>query len=131
MKYTVLTVFFFLFIAGAFAQTKEAADNRWKYIAYDINEANTNYYYDSETVKYISTNQVDVWLKIDSPSEQKLLHLEIACGSGMFHLMDNPVNIWGKKIKTKYTAGRWVVTPPNSEVYLLSKLICKNPIPSK
>jgi hypothetical protein len=125
LKY-VLVIFFFLFLAvDAHSQTQETADSRWKYICHDINDVGTRYYYDSETITYISTNQVDVWMKIASPTKQQILFLEIACASGMFHLIESPFDIWGNRVKTVYTAGDWRMTPPDSEVYLLSKLICK------
>ena len=121
----------FSFVASTYSQTKETQNDRWKYICYDIKDVSTKYYYDTETVTYISTNQVDVWLKIASPGKQQLLLLEIACASNMFHLIESPFDKLGpfdtpgKRVKTVYIAGKWRIIPPDSEVYLLSKLICK------
>jgi hypothetical protein len=129
LKYAVLIVVFVFLTITALSETTEASDkeNRWKYICYDINQPDMKYYYDSETVSYISDNQVSVWMKIVTPGNNpQLLHLEIACASSMFHLLEDSVNTWGSRTKTSYIAGRWVMTPPDSEVYLLSKLVCKD-----
>ncbi len=126
LKRTFLIALLVSFAINAYSQAGgEAKDERWKYICFDINDAKTAYYYDSETIDYISTNQVDVWLKIGSSTKAQTLRLEIACASGMFHLIESPFDIWGKRVKTAYIAGNWRVIPPDSEVYLLSKLICK------
>ncbi|MCX5806342.1 MAG: hypothetical protein NT010_09805 [Proteobacteria bacterium] len=67
-----------------------------------------------------------------SNKKPQLLHLEISCASNMFHLMEDSVDyLWGSRIKTSYIAGRWIKTPPDSEVYLLSKLVCRNLVTSK
>jgi hypothetical protein len=130
-KCIILIALLFSFTANTHSQTKEAKDDRWKYVCYDINDVSTKYYYDSETVNYISTNQVDVYLKIVSPKKQQILLLEIACASNMFHLIESPFDKLGpfdtpgKRVKTVYIAGKWRIIPPDSEVYLLSKLICK------
>jgi len=124
-KYVLIMVSLFFLTIDTHSQTKEAADSRWKYICYDINDVGTRYYYDSETITYISTNQIDVWMKITSPAKQQILLLEIACASNMFHLLESPFDFWGKRVKTVYTAGRWRMIPPDSEIYLLSKLVCK------
>jgi hypothetical protein len=90
------------------------------------------YYYDSETVTYISDNQVNVWMKTISPyNKPQLLHLEIACASNMFHLMENSADSWGSRLNNFYVAGRWIITPPDSEIYLLGKLVCKDLKPAK
>jgi len=126
LKYVFLIAVLVSFPINALSQPGGGQkDERWKYICYDINDARTTYYYDSETIDYISTNQVDVWLKISSPIKPQILRLEIACASGMFHLIESPFDIWGKRIKTAYIAGNWRIIPPDSEVYLLSKLVCK------
>jgi hypothetical protein len=129
LKYAVLIAVFLVVTIAALHTAAEASDknSRWIYICNDIDQADMEYYYDSETVKYISDNQVSVWMRIASPyNRPQLLHLEIACASSMFHLMENSIDLWGNRIKTSYIAGRWIETPPDSEVYLLSKLVCKN-----
>jgi hypothetical protein len=135
LKYAFLIFIFVIAAITGLSERMEASDNngRWIYICSDIDQADMKYYYDSETVTYISNNQVSVWMRIDtSKSKPQLLHLEIACASNMFHLMENSIDyLWGNRIKTSYIAGRWIKTPPDSEVYLLSKLVCKNLITSK
>jgi hypothetical protein len=125
LKYSFVMAFFLFFAVDVHSQTREIKDSRWKYICYDINEKDTKYYYDTETINYISTNQVDVWLKIASPKTQQILLVEISCASNMFHLIESPFDMWNKRVKTQYIAGNWKIIPPDSEVYLLSKLICK------
>jgi hypothetical protein len=130
LKYAVLIVIFFVLSIPALSKIIEASsqDNRWIYICNDIDQADIKYYYDSETVTYISNNQVSVWIKTISPyNKPQLMHIEISCASNMFHLMENSYSLWGDRINTSYIAGKWIDTPPDSEVYLLSKLVCKNP----
>jgi hypothetical protein len=135
LKNAVLIVIFVISAIVALSGIMEASDknDRWAYICYDVNQPDMKYYYDSETVTYISDNQVGVWMKIaDSNKKSQLLHLEISCASNMFHLMEDSVDyLWGSRIKTSYVAGRWIKTPPDSEVYLLSKLVCRNLVTSK
>ncbi|MCX5813134.1 MAG: hypothetical protein NT178_11395 [Proteobacteria bacterium] len=134
LKYAVLIVIIFVINIIALSKIIEASDknNRWVFICNDIDQADMKYYYDSETVRYISDNQVNVWMKTVSPyNKPRLLHLEIACASSMFHLMENSVDFWGNRLSNFYIAGKWIMTPPDSEVYLLSKLVCKNLITSK
>jgi len=133
-KYNALKVVFFVLTIIMLFGNIEASDknDRWRYICKDSEQADIKYYYDSETVTYISNNQVGVWMKATSPQNKpQLLHLEIACESGMFHLFENSVDFWGNRLNNYYIAGRWIMTPPDSEVYLLSKLVCKKTQNSK
>jgi hypothetical protein len=125
LKCLLSIVLFLIFAVDTRSQTEEIKGSRWKYICYDTNEKGTKYFYDTETVTYISTNQVDVWMKIASPKNEQFLLLEIACASNMFHLIESPFDMWNKRVKTQYIAGNWRLIPPDSEVYLLSKLVCK------
>ena len=126
--YLIVAVSFFIVIVPGHADTK---DNRWVYISQDKDDASTSYYYDSETITPHSYNQVGVWLKAATSTDETLYNLEISCVSGMFHIIEGSFDIWGRRSKTSYIAGRWIITPPNSEVYLLSKMICKDIRPRK
>ncbi len=117
-----------LFIPAARASdTPKTQDNRWVYVCDKKDASGTKLYYDRETVSYISDNQVGVWAKTVSPGSEELQRYEIACGSNMFHLIEEPANAWGVQSKTTYIVGKWMVTPPDSEVYLLSKHVCRKP----
>ena len=119
-------VFLLTLVFALISVRLEAVEERWIYFSYDINLAGVKYYYDSHTITRLSEDKVSVWLKIASSYEERLLQTEISCPSGMFRIVEGPRNFWGNKSKTSSVARGWVVIFPNSEVYLLSKIVCKN-----
>jgi hypothetical protein len=102
-------------------------DKRWVYFSYDKNEEGTNYYYDRETIVYSGQNRVSVWMKIASPSGEELLQTEIECFGRMFRTIVGPQSFFGSRSKESYVAYGWLDIPPDSEIYLLSKIVCKPP----
>ncbi|HEY3276556.1 MAG TPA: hypothetical protein VGJ94_08040 [Syntrophorhabdaceae bacterium] len=100
-------------------------DKRWVHFTFDKNLQNTDYYYDRETVRYLSDNRVSVWLKIASPQSEELLHLEIECSGSMFRTIEPYKPLFGSPVKTSYAQYGWLEVPPDSEVFLLKKALCR------
>jgi hypothetical protein len=102
-------------------------DKRWVYFSYDKNEAGTEYYYDRETVSYTGQNRANVWMKIVSPGAEDFLQIEIECFGKMFRTITAPKSFFGTSDKKSYLGYGWLDIPPDSEIYLLSKIVCKPP----
>ncbi len=103
-------------------------DKRWVRFAYDKNEVGIDYYYDSETVKHIGQNRVNVWMKTTSPpGGEDFLQMEIECFGKMFRTITAPKSFFRSSDKKSYLGYGWLDIPPDSEVNLLSKLVCKPP----
>lgn len=98
---------------------------RWVYFAYDKNLGETTYYYDPETMAYLNDNRVSVWLKVASQGNEELIHTEIECSGSMFRTVQ-PYKPFLEKIdKTSYAVYGWLEIPPDSEIHLLKKAVCK------
>jgi hypothetical protein len=105
---------------AAFGQEK-----RWVNFTFDKDTPGIEYYYDRETVSYLSDNRVSVWLKIASPQGEELIHTEIECSGSMFRTIEPYKPLWEKPVKTSHAQYGWLEIPPDSEVYLLKKILCK------
>ncbi|MBA4418253.1 MAG: hypothetical protein C0392_10145 [Syntrophus sp. (in: bacteria)] len=102
-------------------------DRRWVSFSNDKNSTGTEYYYDRETVAYMPQNRVSVWLKVVSSGDEELIHTEIECFGRMFRTIAGPKPLFMKRDNRSYVANGWLDIPPDSEVYLLSKIVCKPP----
>lgn len=102
-------------------------DKRWVYFSYDKNQAGTDYFYDRETVAFTGQNRVSAWMKVVSSGSEELIHVEIECFGKMFRTITGYTPFLGKQTKDSYVAYGWLEIPPDSEIYLLSKIVCKPP----
>ena len=100
-------------------------DPRWVYFSYDSNQQGIRYYYDKQTVAYLSDNRVRVWLKAASPAGEELIQTEIECAGGMFRTIQPYKPLIGKGVKTSYAEYGWLDITPGSEVDLMKKIVCK------
>lgn len=100
-------------------------EKRWVHFTYDTKLQDTDYYYDRETVRYLSDNRVSAWLKIASPQKEELIHLEVECSGSMFRTIEPYKPLLGRPDKTSYAQYGWLEIPPDSEVFLLRKALCR------
>ena len=107
--------------------TATSQDKRWVNFSYDKNNPGTEYYYDRETIAYMPQNRVSVWFKIVSSGDEELIQAEIECFGKMFRTIAGPKSLFTKRDTKSYLASGWQDIPPDSEIYFLSKIVCKPP----
>ena len=122
-------IFCFLFFAAcAVVSPLHAAgqDKRWVRFAYDKQTAGTDYYYDAESLTYLSNNRASVWMKTVSPGGgEDVLHLEIECSGTMFRTIRPYKALFSPPSTTSSLEYGWVEIPPDSEVHQLKKHVCR------
>jgi hypothetical protein len=124
---TKILIFSFLFVALCAAVSAVAAaepDKRWVHFSYDRSKAGTDYYYDSESVTFLSNNRVSVWLKRTTSRGQEVMLTEIECSGSMFRTVQPYKPLFGKPDKTSYAAYGWLQIPPDSEVHQVRLILC-------
>lgn len=129
MKVSTKAILFF-FVAALVCVTvapfsAHGQDKRWVRFTFEKGNTGISYYYDRETVAYLSDNRVGVWLKIASPDGEELIQTEIECSGSMFRTIQPYKPLFEKSVKTSFAAYGWLEIPPDSEVYLLKKILCK------
>jgi hypothetical protein len=120
-------IFFILFVAACAAISPAAAaepDKRWVHFSYERSKAGTDYYYDSESVTFLSNNRVSVWLKRTSSKGQEVMHTEIECSGSMFRTIQPYKPLFRKTDKTSYSEYGWLEIPPDSEIHQLRMILC-------
>jgi hypothetical protein len=116
-----------LFAAACAAVSPVAAaepDKRWVHFSYERSKAGTDYYYDSESVTFLSNNRVSVWLKRTSSKGQEVMHTEIECSGSMFRTIQPYKPLFRKPDKTSYSEYGWLEIPPDSEIHQLRMILC-------
>ena len=98
---------------------------RSAHFSYDKNIQGTDYYYDRDNVEYLSDNRVSTWLRITSPDGEDFIRTEIECSGSMFRTVQPYKPLIFKADKLSYAAYGWLPIPPDSEIHLLRKILCK------
>jgi hypothetical protein len=127
-SFTGSVIFCFLFFAACAIITPLHAaeqDKRWVRFAYDKEASGTEYYYDAETVQYLSNNRASVWMKVLSSGSEDMLHMEIECSGTMFRTIRPYESFFSRSSSTSYVEYGWVEIPPDSEVHQLKKRVCR------
>jgi hypothetical protein len=127
MRFILFCSILFAFSIALVPLSATSQDKRWVLFSHDQHATETQYYYDKDTVTYMPQNRVNVWIKIVSSGDEELIQTEIECFGRMFRTIAGPKPFFMTRDNKSYVAYGWVNIPPNSEVYLLSKIVCKPP----
>lgn len=124
-KSVILSLIFFAasaLTAPAFAGEQ---DKRWVHFAEGRTSAR-DYYYDQETVAYLSNNRVSVWMKVVSqPTREETSRVEIECSGTAFRTIEPGKPTRGQTLSTASIEYGWAEIPPDSEIQALKKRVCK------
>lgn len=127
-SFTRFVIFSFIFFVVCVIITPLHAaeqERRWVRFAYDKEQAGTDYFYDAESVAYLSNNRASVWMKTVSSGSEEILHLEIECSGTMFRTILPHKPFLSKPSTTSSLEYGWVEIPPDSEVHQLKKRVCR------
>lgn len=110
------------------------AEDGWLYFAGDASLPGTKYYYDLESIRYYSRDRVRAWIKIKGSLKEHTMEAEINCSGRLFRLVQTPPkDMWDKLLctrpsQTQYIVAGWQEIPPGSEMHVLRKLLCNDPL---
>lgn len=130
----VLGIMVLVSILGMLRPSTVQGGDSWLYFARDGSSPSTKYYYDLESVRYNSKDRVNAWIKMSGVLREQTMEVEINCSGRLFRLIQTPPeDMWDTLLRTKpsrtqYVVGGWFEIPPDSEMHILRKLLCNNPL---
>ena len=130
----VLSIMVLVIALGMLRPSTVQAGDSWLYFARDASSPSKKYYYDLESVRYNSNDHVSTWIKMSGALGEQTMEAEINCSGRLFRLIQTPPkDMWDTLLRTKpsrtqYVVAGWFEIPPDSEIHILRKLLCNNPL---